>query len=74
MPLVNEDQLLVLYPNWAEWRSDRPGGAVTAPPVDPAVSFFCVTCWGQGRIFEPAANGEGYIPVPCVACVARVAD
>jgi hypothetical protein len=73
MPIVNQDQLLVLYPNWAEWRSDRPDGAVAAPLVEPAASF-CATCWGQGRIFEPAANGEGYIPVSCVACAVRDTD
>jgi len=39
-------------------RDDRHGGS------------FCPICWGQGRIFEPAANGEGLIPVPCGGCMA----
>jgi hypothetical protein len=25
-------------------------------------------CWGSGRIHEPAANGEGLIPVACAVC------
>ena len=31
----------------------------------------CPTCWGQRRIFAPAANGEGLIPHPCPVCLGR---
>lgn len=29
----------------------------------------CSTCWGQGRYLEPAANGEGLVPVACETCL-----
>jgi hypothetical protein len=29
----------------------------------------CATCWGQGRLLEPARNGEGLVPVACEACL-----
>jgi hypothetical protein len=37
-------------------------------PLAPAATCFCATCWGQGRIWSPARNGEGLIPVTCRAC------
>jgi hypothetical protein len=70
MPIVTEDQLPVVYPTWAKWRADRSDGAAATALQGPLTSS-CGMCWGQGRIFEPAPNGEGLIPVPCAACARR---
>jgi DnaJ-class molecular chaperone len=29
----------------------------------------CPTCWGQGRILEPAPDGGGLIPSICEGCL-----
>lgn len=42
--------------------------AVVEPTDTRLVPEFCAVCWGAGRIFYEAANGEGLIPVPCAEC------
>ena len=49
----------ITYRDWPDWRR-RHAGAL--------VQDFCASCWGQGRIMAPAANGEGLIPVRCATC------
>lgn len=59
----------VAYPRWHDWRSDRRESAARGPvPLLPRATSFCATCWGQGRIWSPARNGEGLIPQCCPAC------
>lgn len=33
-----------------------------------AGAWWCPNCWGAGRIFREAGNGEGLIPVRCERC------
>ena len=57
----------VRYGSWAEWRTGR--GAVLPPaPLVARGTSFCALCWGAGRLFEEARNGEGLVPVRCEAC------
>lgn len=70
MPIVNDNLMPVIYPNWEAWRVERLVMNVPQPLIVPDTSF-CGVCWGQGRLWELAANGEGYIPRPCVTCAAR---
>ena len=59
----------VLYRNWSEWRGDQlRTGALPTLPLLPRDSCFCAHCWGAGRIYEPARNGEGNVPRTCPAC------
>ena len=57
----------VLYESWDAWRAD-----VTQPlpkaPLIAAGTASCPGCWGQGRIWEAARNGEGLVPQPCEVC------
>jgi hypothetical protein len=70
--LVIEDTLLVVYETWSEWRRAKLDDARQrrGPLVEPGTAP-CGRCWGQGRILEPAANGEGLVPRPCLPCLGR---
>jgi len=63
------DSIPVVYDSWGEWREDR-RRILTEPPLPtaPATVAFCALCWGQGRIWSAARNGEGLIPVACGHC------
>jgi hypothetical protein len=57
----------VRYESWEAWRAD------VAQPLPPALlvapgTASCATCWGQGRFWESARNGEGLVPRPCETC------
>ncbi len=56
----------VSYLSWSDWRSQR--GIDAGAPTAPLGSCFCAICWGAGRVFEPAMNGEGLIPTSCPTC------
>jgi hypothetical protein len=59
----------VLYRSWSEWRFERlRTGALPPPLLLPRDSCFCALCWGAGRFYEPAPNGEGDVPRTCPAC------
>lgn len=61
--------LLVAYESWCDWREDRRRDATTEPlPLVAAGTSFCAHCWGQGRVYAPARNGEGLVPAPCPVC------
>jgi hypothetical protein len=66
--LEGSDQMLVGYPGWHAWRRERERPPLPPVPLVPACSASCAVCWGNGRIFEQAANGEGLIPVSCESC------
>ncbi len=70
MPIITQDELPVIYEDWAEWRIEK-GTAQNAQGLIEPDHVFCVICWGQRRIYEAAANGEGYVPRPCVDCAGR---
>jgi hypothetical protein len=57
----------VRYDNWEEWRRDVTSPVAPAPLIAPKTSS-CARCWGQGRHFSPARNGEGLVPVVCPDC------
>ena len=69
MPVVREDMFPVLYVDWAEWRLEQSADATDG--IAPSVTCVCVTCAGNGRIYEYAPNGEGLVPRPCVSCLGR---
>lgn len=57
----------VRYDSWAEWRryqAEEPQSVLLVP----AHTVFCALCWGNGRVLEPARNGEGLVPVACAHC------
>ena len=56
------------YRSWELWREERRRPPLPPAPLAPAGTSFCATCWGQGRILEPARNEEGLIPVLCPCC------
>jgi len=62
--VVIENSIPVVYDDWTAWRDER-ARTETSSPI---TGTFCGLCWGNGRILEPAANGEGLIPVTCEAC------
>lgn len=67
--VTERDGMRVAYPNWDEWRIDRRAAATREPaPIVASNTSFCAACWGQGRIWTAARNGEGLIPVRCAAC------
>lgn len=59
--------LPVRYESWEEWRRDVARPAAPLPLIAPRTAS-CARCWGQGRHFEPARNGEGLVPVGCPGC------
>lgn len=69
--VVMEDQLPVVYDSWEDWRREKVRAAVRCAPLAEPDTHSCPACWGQRKIFTPAANGEGLIPMPCMTCLAR---
>ncbi len=69
MPVVHEHEMPVIYVDWAEWRLERSAEMVEDTAATPTA--FCVTCAGNGRVYEYAPNGEGLVPRPCVSCIGR---
>ena len=65
--LAGSPPIPVRYESWDAWRAD-----VTQPlppvPLIAAGTASCPRCWGQGRIWEAARNGEGLVPRRCEAC------
>jgi len=59
--------LPVRYESWEAWRRDVTRPLAPAPLVASG-TVSCATCWGQGRVFEPARNGEGLVPGACAEC------
>jgi hypothetical protein len=59
--------LPVRYESWEAWRRDVSRPLAPAPLVSPE-TVSCAACWGQGRLFEPAGNGEGLVPRTCAEC------
>lgn len=69
--LVIEDTLPVRYESWQDWRSQKALEArqrAERPLVEPETTP-CGHCWGQRRVWRPAANGEGLIPEICLPCL-----
>ena len=67
--ITEPDSIPVVYPRWRDWRIDRREAADAEPlPLVPHATSFCAMCWGQGRIWQPARNGEGLIPQRCSYC------
>jgi hypothetical protein len=61
----------VRYESWgAWWRADL---TQPLPPLPIAAhrAVSCPDCWGQGRIWEEARNGEGLVPLDCPGCRGR---
>lgn len=59
----------VLYRDWTEWRASHQRSGLMGPaPLLPERTAFCATCWGAGRIYEAAGNGEGLVPRDCPWC------
>jgi hypothetical protein len=57
----------VRYDSWREWRDDVARPLPPAPLIASRTAS-CPRCWGQGRHFEQARNGEGLVPVGCPGC------
>lgn len=70
MAVVIEDAVPVLYETWADWRQTKSDPHESEPLIEPGTAS-CGVCWGQRRTWEPAANGEGLVPILCVACLGR---
>jgi hypothetical protein len=70
MPVVHEDQMPVIYVDWAEWRAERLLELGNDFAEQTTMSF-CFTCAGNGRVYENATNGEGLFPRSCVSCLGR---
>jgi hypothetical protein len=53
-----------------ERRTDLRALQLTLPlaPVESPPTCFGAMCWGAGRQYEEAGNGEGLVPRPCQAC------
>ena len=59
----------VAYRSWCDWRTERRRTTDASPlPLVPTGVSFCASCWGQGRTWSQARNGEGLVPVPCTGC------
>ena len=65
--LVGSPPIPVRYDSWDAWRAEVSHPLAPAPLVAAGTSS-CPACWGQGRILEPARNGEGLVPHPCERC------
>jgi hypothetical protein len=67
--LTEPGSIPVVYQRWLDWRIDRRESADHEPlPLVPRATSFCAICWGQGRIWGAARNGEGLIPQRCPGC------
>lgn len=69
--LVIENSIPVRYESWRDWRAQKVREArerASRPLVEPD-TIPCPTCWGQRRVWTPAANGEGLIPTICHPCL-----
>ena len=49
------------------WEDDVATPVAPAPLIAPETAS-CARCWGQGRHFSPARNGEGLVPSLCEDC------
>ena len=63
----------IAWDSWGEWRFGRRQPEVVwlreRAPEAPVDAAWCPVCWGNGRLFEEARNGEGLIPAAtCPAC------
>lgn len=61
----------IAWPSWQAWRHGHraPESVWFRDLTRPATADWCLTCWGNGRIYAAAPNGEGLIPVRvCMAC------
>ena len=65
--LVGSPPIPVRYNSWDAWRAEVSHPLPPAPLIAAGTSS-CPACWGQGRILEPARNGEGLVPHPCETC------
>jgi hypothetical protein len=65
--VLSGSPFMVRYESWEAWRADVSQPLPTAPLIAPGTAS-CATCWGQGRVWEPAPNGEGLVPRDCEAC------
>jgi hypothetical protein len=59
--------LPVRYESWEDWRRDVATRHAPVPLIAPE-TVSCAACWGQGRLLEPARNGEGLVPRTCPDC------
>jgi hypothetical protein len=64
------DSIPVAYASWVDWRLDRRDTAHLddPPPLVAVGTSFCADCWGQGRVWRAARNGEGLVPCRCATC------
>jgi hypothetical protein len=60
----------VAYTSWDHWRTDRRDTALFDEPLPlvPRDTSFRASCWGQGRVWRAARNGEGLVPCRCGTC------
>lgn len=63
----------IRWESWGSWRTGRREPEVVwlreIVPAQEIDAEWCPTCWGNGRLFEMARNGEGAIPTgACPAC------
>jgi hypothetical protein len=65
--LAGSSPIPVRYENWEAWRADVNQPLPPAPLVA-SVTASCSLCWGQGRLWEAAHNGEGLVPQDCPVC------
>jgi len=65
--LAGSPPIPVRYESWDAWRADLTHPVPPAPLVA-AGTASCPGCWGQGRVWEPARNGEGLVPHRCGTC------
>jgi hypothetical protein len=57
----------VRYPSWNVWRAETANALEPLPLIAPSTAS-CAVCWGQGRVWEQARNGEGLVPRECEGC------
>jgi hypothetical protein len=65
--LAGSPPMLVRYESWDAWRADVLHPLPPAPLIAPGTGS-CPLCWGQGRLWEAARNGEGLVPHDCSPC------
>lgn len=58
------------------WRDPRAMDSYPGWRHQPAATVqmrreFCATCWGQGKTWYTAGNGEGLVSAPCDSCRGR---